>query len=106
VVQRLAADAQVDVQRFVVRSYARAPRSFQGHFEARVDGTYSVAKLSVGAGSLFIPAAQPLARLAFYLLEAESDDGLLTWNLIENGLTAGATYPIYRVMNPGKLEVE
>jgi hypothetical protein len=106
VVQRLASDAQVDVQRFVLRSHTRSPRSFQGHFEASVAGTYSVAKLSVGAGSLWIPAAQPLARLAFYLLEAESDDGLVTWNLIENGLTAGATFPIYRVINQGKLDLD
>ena len=57
------------------------------------------AKLTVQEGALFIPAAQPLARLAFYLLEPESDDGLVTWNLIEAGLSAGETYPVYRVMN-------
>jgi hypothetical protein len=54
---------------------------------------------------LFIPAAQPLARLAFYLLEPESDDGLVTWNLIEEGLVAGETYPIYRVMNAASLKL-
>ena len=48
-------------------------------------------------GSLFIPANQPLARLAFYLIEPESDDGLVTWNVIEEGLAVGQTYPIYRV---------
>jgi hypothetical protein len=46
-----------------------------------------------------------LARLAFYLLEAESDDGLVTWNLIEAGLAPGATYPIYRVVG-GNLKVQ
>jgi hypothetical protein len=55
---------------------------------------------------VFIPAAQPLARLAFYLLEPESDDGLVTWNLIENGLAGGGTYPIYRVLNLAGLRVE
>ena len=35
----------------------------------------------------------------------ESDDGLVTWNLIEAGLTDGATYPIYRVIG-GTLQTE
>jgi hypothetical protein len=75
--------------------------------EARLQGRYEPAMLSAQEGALFIPAAQPLGRLAFYLLEAESDDGLVTWNLIENGLAPGQTYPVYRVMdatplNPGK----
>jgi len=28
----------------------------------------------------------------------------VTWNLIEEGLTAGETYPVYRVMNAGTLK--
>ena len=50
------------------------------------------------AGSLFVPANQPLARLAFYLLEPESDDGLVTWNIIEEGLAAGR--PIRSIASP------
>ena len=46
---------------------------------------------------MFIPANQPLGRLAFYLLEPESDDGLVTWNFIEEGVSVGKTYPVYRV---------
>jgi hypothetical protein len=39
---------------------------------------------------------QPLARLAFYLIEPRSDDGLANWNLID-GLEADAkVYPILR----------
>ena len=104
-VQRVASDAQVDVERFVVRSLTKGERTFQGHNEARLSGRLDPVKLTVKEGSLFIPAAQPLARLAFYLLEAESDDGLVTWNLIEAGLSAGETYPVYRVMNAGTLKL-
>jgi hypothetical protein len=60
----------------------------------------------VDAGSLFIPANQPLARLAFYLIEAESDDGLVTWNVIDEGLTVGQTYPIYRVVDSRAIVVK
>jgi hypothetical protein len=105
VVQRVTADAEVAVQRFVIDSYTRAPKPFQNRNEARLVGKHETAKLSAQEGALFIPANQPLARLAFYLLEPESDDGLVTWNLIEAGLSPGATYPIYRVLS-GSLKVQ
>jgi len=46
---------------------------------------------------VLIRANQRLARLAFYLLEPDSDDGLVTWNIIDEGLTSGQGYPVYRV---------
>ena len=49
---------------------------------------------------------QPLARLAFYLIEPESDDGLVTWNVIDEGLAVGQTYPIYRVTNTTALRLK
>ena len=81
----------------------RAERVFQGRREARLKGTFEKAQLSVTPGAWFVPADQPLARLAFYLLEPESDDGLVTWNIIEEGLAAGEAYPIYRVTNTSAL---
>ncbi len=98
-IDELAADAQLAVERFSISDMTKAPKPFQGHQEARLNGTFDKAQLSVKAGSLFIPANQPLARLAFYLLEPESDDGLVTWNIIEEGIAPGQTYPIYRVIN-------
>jgi hypothetical protein len=105
-VQRVAAAAQIDVERFVIASVSKAERDFQGHHEARVTGKYTLAKLSAQEGALFVPAAQPLARLAFYLLEPESDDGLVTWNFMDAGLVAGDTYPIYRVVNQAGLKLQ
>jgi hypothetical protein len=98
-IQEVTADAQVSVERFSIAEMTKAPRPFQGHQEARLKGAFDKAQLTVNAGSLFIPATQPLARLAFYLLEPESDDGLVTWNIIDEGLAVGQTYPIYRVAN-------
>jgi hypothetical protein len=93
----LAADAQVPVERFLISEVVRAERPFQGHREARLRGSFQRAQLSAVAGTIFVPATQRLARLAFYLLEPESDDGLVTWNIIEEGLAPGNPYPIYRV---------
>ncbi|HQZ40570.1 MAG TPA: M14 family metallopeptidase [Vicinamibacterales bacterium] len=91
------ADTQMDVERFVVASVSKAPRVIQGHQEARVTGTIERAQLSVQAGALVVPGRQRLARLAFYLLEPDSDDGLATWNLVEEGLAPGQAFPIYRL---------
>jgi hypothetical protein len=105
-VQEITTPAQVSVERFSISDYTRADRPFQGHREARLKGTFEKAQLSVAPGALFVPADQPLARLAFYLLEPETDDGLVTWNILEEGLAAGQTYPIYRVTNVTALRLK
>ena len=104
-VQRVTTDAEIAVERFVIEQYTRSPKPFQNRYEARLTGKHEPAKLSAQEGALFIPANQPLARLAFYLLEPESDDGFVTWNLIEADLAPGNTYPVYRVVG-GTLKTE
>ena len=39
---------------------------------------------------------QPLARLAFYLIEPASDDGLVNWNFLDDELKDAKVYPILR----------
>jgi hypothetical protein len=103
--QRVAAATEVAVERFVIGAVNRAERPFQGHNEMRLRGRYENAMLSAQEGAMFIPASQPLGRLAFYLLEPESDDGLVTWNLMDGGLTIGEAFPIYRVMDASRLRL-
>ena len=98
-IQEFANDQQLAVERFSIAEITKAPRPFQGHQEVRLKGAFDRVQLTVDAGSLFVPASQPLARLAFYLIEPESDDGLVTWNVIDEGLAVGQTYPIYRVVD-------
>ena len=52
--------------------------------------------------------AQPLANVAAYLLEPESDDGLLVWNFFDRQLApqwgrAQQTYPFTNSMQPTAL---
>ena len=96
-IQEVTEEAQLPVERFTIAEITKAPRPFQGHQEARLKGQFDKIQLTVEAGALFVPANQALARLAFYLIEPESDDGLVTWNVIDEGLAVGQTYPIYRV---------
>jgi dipeptidyl-peptidase-4 len=43
-----------------------------------------------------VPLNQPLARLAFYLLEPRSNDGLVTWNFLDDAMKSSNVYPIMR----------
>ena len=41
--------------------------------------------------------AQPLGILAVYLLEPQSDDGLVTWNFFDHAIRPGGLYPVFKV---------
>ena len=41
---------------------------------------------------------QPLARLAFYLLEPRSNDGVVTWNVVDEAIKV-SRYPVLRTRN-------
>jgi hypothetical protein len=76
-------------------------RSFQGHMETHLlDTQVDRHTMTFPAGSLRVPMDQPLARLAFHLLEPSADDGVVTWNLVDEWLAAGKDVPIYRVVAP------
>lgn len=91
-------------QQFVIDSVVRQTQTFQGHQETRLEGRWeTVDSIAVGPAD-YVIRAQPLGILALYLLEPQSDDGLVTWNFMDPWLPApgaagGARYPIVRVPN-------
>ncbi len=96
VVDRIDSPRIAALERFTVDSVIRAARPFEGHNEERVTGRWSITAESIPAGSYFVSTNQPLGRLVVYLLEPESDDGLVTWNYFP-GLVRGAIFPIARL---------
>ena len=46
-----------------------------------------------------VPLNQPLSRLAFYLIEPRSNDGLVNWNFLDDALKDAKAYPILRTRN-------
>lgn len=86
-----------EVEVFRVDSSSVAARPFQGHNERRVWGRWEPATRTVAPGTLMLPMDQPLARLAFTLLEPRSDDAFVNWNLLDAWITAGQELPILRV---------
>jgi hypothetical protein len=105
-VDELAADAQVTAQAFTVDSIARAPRPFQGHQEVLLSGQWgNPAPRALPAGTIVVRAGQPLGVLAFYLLEPQTDDGLVTWNALDALIATGRPFPIIRVTAPARLDL-
>jgi hypothetical protein len=102
-VEELAAPARTEVETFMVDSVTKSPRPFQGHNEARAHGRYNRATVELPAGSIVVPLAQPLGRLAAYLLEPESDDGLVNWNFFDAMLEPGKAAPIVKVISASAL---
>jgi hypothetical protein len=54
-------------------------KPYEGRTSARVKGTYHSERRDLPAGSLFVPIAQPRARLLMHLLEPLAPDSLVAW---------------------------
>jgi hypothetical protein len=66
-----------------------------------LSGAWEPSAQALPAGALVVPLDQPLARLAFVLLDPRSDDGLMAWNLLDPVLAATPPpefYPLLRTM--------
>ncbi len=74
------------------------PREFQGHHEMRLDGRWRDSTHAVPGRDAHGRAGDQLqAVAAFYMLDPESDDGLVTWNLFDSELAPGKIFPVWRV---------
>ena len=80
----------------MIDSMQVSQREFQGHNERTLYGHYEEAQVTMPVGTLVVPVDQPLGRLAFYLLEPRSDDGLANWNVLDAALEGVENYPIVR----------
>jgi hypothetical protein len=97
-VQRISAAAKASVTAFAIDSIAHARRAFQGHNETTLHGHWLAPRsTTLPSGSYLVSTAQPLGALAVYLLEPESDDGLVTWNALDGALRDGAEFPMRRL---------
>ena len=74
-----------------------AGQTFEGHAMRKVEGKWqAAADVTVPKGAWEVAMTQPLARLAFYLIEPASDDGLVDWNFLDDQLKDAKVYPILR----------
>jgi hypothetical protein len=100
-VERLSAPATVTAQAFSIDSVSDAGQSESAHRMRNAPGRWNdAATQTLPAGSYVVRAGQPYGLLAFYLLEPENDDGLLSWGFFEGLVGAGTKYPVIRVTRP------
>ncbi|MBA3345885.1 MAG: M14 family metallopeptidase [Gemmatimonadales bacterium] len=95
-VERLHRPWQGRAERFTVDSLAAGPL-FEGHRTVAIEGRWGAPRPVVaGPGWYLVRTSQPLGTFAAYLLEPASEDGVVTWNLLDRELEVGADYPIVR----------
>jgi hypothetical protein len=94
---------RVKGEAFMIDELKNSKRKFEGHFMARVTGKYIQKTKIFKKGDYWVDMAQPLTNLAFYMLEPQSDDGLVTWNFFDDYLkklgveNKSVEYPVFKV---------
>lgn len=90
------------LEQFAITANAQRPATNSidtgSHGLRTLDGSWAASEATAPAGSYVVPMNQKLARLAFYLLEPKSDDGLTAWNYLDDVLAVDGvkSYPILR----------
>ncbi len=103
VVKALDKKAKVTGEEFVISKFTQNQREgYGGHKVVTLEGEFKPIKKTIPADAFYVDLAQPLAWLAFYLLEPQSDDGLLYWNYFDGYLMkmgvekGGVGYPVVK----------
>jgi Zinc carboxypeptidase len=102
-VEKLSESLRIDVQRFVISELKGESRLNQGHYSNTIKGKFVKETIDFPAGTIIVKTAQPLANVAAYLLEPQSNDGMMTWNFFDRYLVPQwgmwyNPYPVYKVM--------
>jgi hypothetical protein len=98
-VEPINRQATLRLEEFRIDTTQVAEQPFEGHRVRTVTGAYQPVERAIPPGFFRVPMNQPLSRLAFYLIEPRSNDGLLTWNFLDDALKDAKTYPILRTRN-------
>jgi hypothetical protein len=102
IVLRKTTVATKGLEQFTITANTQRPVSNSidtgSHGLRSLDGAWAASDAVAPIGSYAVAMNQKLARLAFYLLEPRSDDGLTNWNYLDDVLaTEGVkSYPILR----------
>jgi len=106
-VEKLLESQSLDVSSFVIEDIKADQRLNQGHYTNTLTGHFIAETKVFQAGTYVVRTNQKLGNLAAYLLEPQSDDGLLLWNFFDKYLVPQwgpgyNPYPVYKLMNSQK----
>jgi murein tripeptide amidase MpaA len=76
--------ATAEVETFRADKASFAAGSFESHQRLTVQGSWKQEPRAVGKGALFVPIAQPKARLVMAMFEPQAPDSLLAWGEFNN----------------------
>lgn len=102
--EKLLSDTRVDVQRFEISELKGATKLNQGHYTNNIKGKYVEGPIDFPSGTIVVRTSQPLGNLAAYLLEPQSNDGMVLWNFFDKCIvpqwgSGYNAYPVYKVMD-------
>lgn len=108
-IEKLSSETKIEVQRFDITDLKGTTRLNQGHYTNSVAGNYTSATVDFPEGTIVVRTAQPLGNLAAYLLEPQSNDGMLFWNFFDRYLEPQwgqgfNPYPVYKILNKTDLK--
>ncbi|HUF13429.1 MAG TPA: M14 family metallopeptidase [Longimicrobiales bacterium] len=93
------------IQRFRIDSTHIAERPFQGHREREVFGAWRTGVGGFEEDDWIVDMNQPLARVAFALLEPRAPDGVVNWGFLDDAFKRDPTrYPIRRFVPGARLD--
>jgi hypothetical protein len=96
-VERLLAPWRGTLEGFAVDSVVPARGTFEGHRATRAEGAWRAREGEAPAGWYWVTTDQPRGLLAAWLLEPASEDGVVTWNLVDRGLRPRSEAPVRRL---------
>lgn len=101
--KQLKKDVQLEVESYKISSLKPEERLNQGHYLNDIEGKFEIEKKNFKAGTYFVRTNQKLGNLVAYLLEPDTDDGLVKWNFFDRYLVPQwgnyyNPYPVYRLM--------
>ncbi len=83
-VEKLTKNRRATGEVFEAKALKNFERAFEKHQMATLLGEFKPATKRFKKGDYWVDLAQPLANLIFYMLEPQSDDGLVTWNFFDS----------------------
>ena len=111
-VERLAAPANLNVERFRLDSIAWESAPYQNHLNATPRVSAVPSSMELPEGTYIVRMSQNASRLVSELMEPDTDDSLVVWNFLDHDLPSQEALqrqnqnepfllPIYRIMQTG-----
>jgi hypothetical protein len=106
-VERLESATPANVERYRLTQIEWATSPYQNHLNAAAGVETIADTMTLPAGAYLVRMSQPASRLIAELMEPDTDDSVLVWNLLDHTLPSGEALarreqpyhlPLYRVM--------